>query len=33
MTYDGAMWLMAGAIVAFVLMLAGVVALNPRHQP
>lgn len=33
MTYDGAMLLMAGAIVVCLLMLAGLAALNWRDRP
>lgn len=33
MTYDGAMWLMGGAIVVCLLLLAGLAALNWRDRP
>ena len=33
MTYDGAMWLMGGAIVVCLLMLAGLFWLNRRNGP
>ena len=33
MTYDGAMWLMGGAIAVCLLLLAGLAALNWRDRP
>lgn len=33
MTYDEAMWLMAGAIIVCLILLAGLAALNWRDRP